>query len=177
MVRCGIPEEKYQNASEAAYKKAAPTHSRALFARAEEAVDQQRQRLVLVQDSEAHVGRLREVKLTAEKPDDITVQDLDPIEPAPKELGCSTDYGKRAEARGLTKEDLKAEATARPEGQPTPEEREGTAERIAAELNDIRDPGAQVDPHVLVDAQQAIELIKAEKALKAVQKEAKQKAT
>jgi hypothetical protein len=97
-----FPEEKYQNASEAARKKAAQAHARALFTRAKEAVDQQRQRLV--QDAEARASAgLGEVKLTAEKPDDITVQDLDPIEPGTKRFDYPARHDKHVEERGLTK--------------------------------------------------------------------------
>ncbi len=178
-----FPEHLYQNVSEPARKQAEKKHANEVFSRAKEAVDQQRQ--MLVQDAEARsAAGLGEVPLTSAMPDQISVQDLDPITPATKGLGYSTDYAKRAEAAGATKEDIKAEATAaKPppaklpvEGRPTPAEtRKEVGEKIKDELVAIRDPGPKVDPKVVVDVKKAVELLKAEKNLKAVEKAAREK--
>lgn len=176
-----FPEHLYQNASEAAVKKAKKKHETEIFKRAQEAVDTQRKRLV--QDAEARsAAGLGEVPLTTAKPEEISVQDLDPIAPATKGLGFSTDYGKRAEAAGATKEEIKAEAAAakpppaKPpaEGAPAP----GVARRekqkqIADELEAIRGPGPTVDQKKVIDARAAVELLKAEKAMKAAEKSAR----
>ncbi len=83
-----FPEEKYQKASDAATEKAAEKHRSALFARATDAVDTQRKRLV--EDGELHQqAGLGEVPLTGERPDQLSVQDLDPVQPATKSLGYS----------------------------------------------------------------------------------------
>lgn len=175
-----FPEEHYQNASAAAQKKAQAQHARTLLQRAHQAVDHQRQ--VLLQDAEARSeAGIGEVPLTTERPDQISVRDLDPVEPETKGFGYSTDYAKRAEQAGLTKDGLAAEAEA---ARPTlaPDEaakvaaRKTTAEKIAGELKAIRDPGPPVKPNVVVDAKRAIELLKAEKALKAARADAREKA-
>lgn len=177
-----FPVHEHQNLSETALKKAAEKHAREVFRKAQEAVETQRQ--MLVQDAEARAtAGLGEVKLTTEKPEELSVQDLAPVEDGSKGFGYSTDYGKRAEAAGLTEAELKEEAAAaKPppkdppkEGQPTAtEKRKATAEKIAAELKDIREPGPKVDPKKIVEAKQAVELLKAAKQLKAVQKSARE---
>jgi hypothetical protein len=176
-----FPEEKYQNASEAATKKAAEKHLSALFARAKDAVDMQRKRLVEDGELRQQAG-LGEVPLTGEKPDQLSVQDLDPVQPATKGLGYSTDYGKRAADRGLTAEGLAEEAAAaKPVQEPAKavaaDARKATAQKIAAELKEIRDPGPPVDPHVLVDGKKAVALLKAAKELKEVEKAARKQST
>ncbi|WP_431860168.1 helicase-related protein [Azospirillum sp.] len=176
-----FPEHQVANLSETAQKKARERHARELFRKAQEAVDTQRQRLV--QDAEARsAAGLGEVKLTSAEPDELSVQDLAPLPEAGAGLGFQAGYGKRAEAAGLTPDELKEEAAAaKPppknppaEGQPSAaEKRKVTAEKIAAELKDIREPGPKVDPKKVLDARQAVELLKAEKALKTVQKSAR----
>ncbi len=177
-----FPEEKFANASPGVTAKAAEQHGRELFKRATTAVQQQRTRLV--QDAEARqAAGLGEVKLTGEKPEDITVQDLDPVAPTSKGFGYSTAYGERAEKAGLTKEALAEEAAAakpaakpRAEGAPDPaEKRKATQARIAAELDAIREPPAPPPERAVVDAKVAVELLKAEKALKATRADAKSK--
>ena len=95
-------------------------------------------------------------------------------------MGYSTDYNKRAEEAGLSASDLAAAAAA---ARPAPDpdkvaaqaHRKATAERIAGELKAIRDPGPAVDPHAVVDAKKAVELLRAEKALRAVERDAREK--
>lgn len=178
-----FPEEKHQNLTPAALKKAAADHGKALLRRAHEAVEFQRQRLLNDADARAEAG-LGEVPLVAKDPAELTVQDLDPIEPNTKGLGFAPEYGKRAEERGLTGAELKAEGeAARPppekppaEGEPTPKERrKAAADAIAGELKTIRDPGPKVDPQAVVDAKKAMDLLKAEKALREVRKEVSKK--
>lgn len=170
-----FPEEKYQNASSKAREQAVRKHAQALFSRARQAVDHQRKRLLQDADARAQAG-LAEIPLTGGDAS-ITVQDLDPIEPSTKGFGYSTEYGKRAEARGLTKEALKEEASAsRPAADPN--KRAGTRDtqqKVADELQAIRDPGPAVDPTAMVDAKKAVELLKAEKALKTLQRDARDK--
>ncbi len=88
--------EKFANATPAAQKAAEQKHGRELFAQASRAVDHQRHRLV--QDAETRAeGGLGEVPLTTATPDQISVQDLDPIAAGTAGLGFDPGYGKRAE--------------------------------------------------------------------------------
>lgn len=176
-----FPEEKFQNASEAAIKKAAQDHARELFRRAQEAVDTQRKRLVDDAEARAEAG-LAEVPLTTSAPERLSVEDLDPAPTAGAGLGFSPDYGGRAEAAGLTKEELATEAEAtRPEDKRrTPEQRDAAkAERqeksaaIQRELAGIREAGPKVDPRQTVEAKKAVELMKAKKALDEARKQAR----
>ena len=177
-----FPDHLYQNASPAAVKKAEQKHASAVFAKAKEAVQQQRQSLVQSAESRSEAG-LGEMPLTSSRPDQISVQDLDPIEPTTKGFGYSTDYGKRAEAAGASKDDMKAEAeSSKPppkkppvEGEPTPAEKaKAKAADIADELRAVRDPGPKIDARKVIDAKQAVELLKAEKVLKSAEKSAKE---
>jgi superfamily II DNA or RNA helicase len=175
-----FPEEQYQNVSEQARAKAARQHAQGVLRKARDAVQHQRQRLVA--DAEARQeANLGEVPLSTSSPETLSVQDLDPVEPSTKGFGFAPQYAKRAEERGLTKTELAAEAeAAKPpptsDGKPDPAiARKATQEKIAAELQDIRDPAPAVSAQHLVDAKQAVELLKAEKVLRAVQKDAREK--
>ncbi len=176
-----FPEEQFANATPEAQQQAAKEHAQTLLQRAREAI--QHQRKVLVQDAETRAqAGLAEVPLTSAAPEDLTVQDLDPIAPATKGLGYSTDYEARAEAAGLTPDKLADQAAAaKPQGEKPSGAAEATAkrkevaERVAKELKDIREPGPTVDPHAVVDAKVAVELLKAEKAFRAVKRDAAEK--
>lgn len=173
-----FPVEEYGNVSEAARKKAAEKHGHELLRKAVEAVDFQRKRLVI--DAEArHQAGLGEVPLTAASPEQISVQDLNPIAPESKGFGYSTDYQKRAEARGATKEDVAEEAAV---AKPVTEakaaavrDKKAVSEQIAIELQEIRDPGPKVNTALMIDAKKAIELMQAAKELTAVQSKAREK--
>lgn len=178
-----FPEEKYQNASAAAKKKALATHTAALMKKAKQAVDLQRQALLADAEARSSAG-LGEVPLTtpAEKPEMLTVQDLDPIAPATKGLGFATEYGKRAEKAGLTAADLAQEAASfkpAPKNPPKPgepsaaQQRKEKGEAIAGELAAIRDPGPQVDAKQVVDAKKAVALLQAAKALATTERQAR----
>ncbi len=175
-----FPSEAFANATPEAQDQAAKEHGRKLFEHARAAVDHQRQRLVQDAELRAEAG-LGEVPLTAAAPEDLTVQDLSPVDDATKGLGFAPEYDKRAEAAGLTPEERQEEAaTFKPapvkppaEGEPTPEERRrAKGEAITKELEAIREPGPKVDRHAVVDAKKAVELLRAEKALKAARKSA-----
>lgn len=174
-----FPEEKFQNASADTVKKAAEQHAAALFKAARDAVQHQRERLVRDAEARDQAG-IGEVPLTSATPDQISVADLDPTPPAAAGLGFQPDYQARAEASGLTTEERQAEAAeARQKPPPSPEAaqaRKDKAAAIAAELQQIREPGPKVDPKAKVEAKKAIELLKAEKQLRAIEAQAREKA-
>ena len=177
-----FPAERYQNASPEAQAKAAATHARDLFRKAQEAVKFQRDKLVQDAEMRAQSG-LGEVPLTAAEPEAISVQDLAPIPDASSGLGFAPDYDGRAERAGLTDEALADEAAAsrpakppRAEGAAAPgDARKEAAERVAKELAEIRERAPKVDSLATVDAKTAVELLKAEKLLKAVRRDAREK--
>lgn len=173
-----FPEEKFQNATPDAVKKAAERHATEVFKAAREAVQHQRERLVSDAEARDEAG-LGEVPLTTSGPDQISVADLDPAPAGAAGLGFQPDYKARAEAAGLTAEERQeeaAEARHKPLDPEAARARRDKAAAIAAELEQIRDPGPKVDPKAKVEAKQAIELIKAEKQLRAVEAQAREKA-
>ncbi|HEY0203321.1 MAG TPA: hypothetical protein VGC15_04130, partial [Acetobacteraceae bacterium] len=170
-----FPEEHFANLSAGAQKKAAEDHARKLFAHAREAVEFQRKRLVQDAELRGEAG-LGEVPMTAAEPESLSVQDLAPVEQSTKGLGFAPQYEKRAEAAGLTKPVRDAEAaTYKPTAErpaaagatTAADQRKAIGEAVKKELQDIRDPGPKVDAATLIDAKAAVDLLKAEKALKA----------
>jgi hypothetical protein len=173
-----FPAERYQNVSESARKKAEERHADKLLKTAIDVIETQRKQLVVSAEARAEAG-LGEVPLTSAKPEDLSVQDLDPIAPATKGFGFAANYEKRAIAQGATKDDIAEEAA---DAKPMDEkqanakaERKVTTERIAAELKDIRDPELPLDKAKMLDAKQAVELIKASKRFSAIRKQARAK--
>jgi superfamily II DNA or RNA helicase len=173
-----FPVEKFANASDQAVKRAERKHAAAVYKKAVEAVDQQRQRLLNDGEARAAAG-LGEVPLTSTSPEQITVSDLAPITGATKGFGYAPHYGARAAARGLSDEVAKQEAEAvRPVpsdgGMTAAQKRAATGKRIADELKGIQDAPPVIDAQKIVDAKQAVALIKAEKELRSVQKQARE---
>ncbi len=175
-----FPEHLYENVSELGRKKAGIKHHAALLKRANEAVEMQRQRLLLDADARSEAG-IGEIPLETSSSTVLSVQDLDPI-CTPAGLGYSTDYKKRSESAGLTPEKLAAEkaelrersnAEKSPEAVQAIERRVASAKAIRGELEAVRDPGMTPAPVKVLEARQAVDLLKAQKALKSVQKQAR----
>lgn len=167
--------------SDAAVNKLAQQNHRTMMQRATQAVDLQRQRLVSDHAARLEAG-IGEVPLDAPSAEQLSVQDLAPIQQNPGGLGFATNYKERAEAAGLTEGDLKAEAGKLREtkqSQMSDSERKAaitrgdTAKLVKAELEGIREPAAPAAKASLADAKQAVELLKAHKALKQVQQKAR----
>jgi len=176
-----FPEADYANLSEAAQAKMRDKHHRAIMQQAVQAVDLQRQ--MLVADHAARMeGGIGEVPLDAKDPETLSVQDLAPIDSNPGGLGFSQDFKGRAEASGLTADELKAEADKAKEAKRanlTDAQRQAavqrgeTAKLVKAELEGIREPAAPKAEKTLASAKEAVELLKAAKKLKQVQQKAR----
>lgn len=167
--------------SEAAQTRLANKHHADLLKKANEAVALQRQKLLA--DAAAH----EEAGVIAGDPDQpdpdaITTADLDDARPSAKAgLGFATKYAERAEAQGLTEDELKQEAGEKQaarratlsEGQLEAIKKRGdTARQVKAEIESLREPVTSSVKAVLADAKQAAALIRAQKQLKAVQQAA-----
>lgn len=169
-----------EGVSDAVANKLAAQHHRDLMQHAAHAVDLQRQRLV--NDAEARQeGGIGEVPVTASDPETLTVQDIAPLPETQGGLGFSADYGKRAAAAGADAAEVKKEAEAIREATQTPEQRQKaiqrgeTAKQVKKELQAIREPiKADKLKADLVDAKKAVELLKAQKALRDVAKKARE---
>lgn len=175
-----FPEEKYEHLSDAAVDKLRGKHQRELLKRANEAVELQRQVLLNDADARAAAG-LGEVPLETKDTDTISVADLDPIRPETAGLGFSADYKERAEEAGLTEPELQKEVQQireQKQAQMTDSQRRAaiqrgeTAKLVKQELKDIRETDLPKTDAKVVEAQKAVELLKAQKKLREVQKKA-----
>lgn len=176
-----IPEDQLEGLSDAARKKAVNQHHQQLMKRARDAVHMQRQRLLADAEARAEAD-LGMVPLTTVAPEQLSVDDLAPVQtPSSIGLGYSTDYKGRAEAAGLSEAELKQEAQQAREAKlasMTDAQRKAaisrgeTAKLVRQELEGLRTPEAP--PAGLTDAKTAVELLKAEKQLKAVRKRAQE---
>lgn len=176
-----FPEQDYANLSDAAQAKLRQKHHRTLMQRAVAAVDLQRQRLVADHASRVDAG-IGEVPLDAKDADTLSVQDLAPIPENSGGLGFSSDFKGRAEAAGLTDDELKAEAdkakadklaTMTDAQRKAAVTRGETAKLVQQELKGIREPAAPDAGATLTDTKNAVELLKAAKRLKQVQQKAR----
>jgi len=179
-----FPEADYAHLSDAAQAKLRNKHHRALLQQAVNAVDLQRQMLVTDHAARIEAG-IGEVPLDAKDPETLSVQDLAPIQDNPGGLGFSQDFKGRAEAAGLTPEELKAEADKAKESKranlteaqrQAAVQRGDTAKMVKEELAGIREPAAPGAEKALADAKQAVELLRAAKKLKQVQQKAREAA-
>jgi superfamily II DNA or RNA helicase len=163
--------------TEQAENKARLKHHAELLARAQESVEAQRQRLLA--DAEARDEAFGEIPLHSDDPDTLATTDLDPVAPPDRGLGYATDYGKRAQAAGATEEEVRAEAE-RLRAQRPEEQREGLARRkatvegIRRELDQVRIEAPTVDRARVLPAREAVELLKASKALQQVRAQARE---
>lgn len=172
---------QYEHLSEAALNRLAMKHHRDLLKRAHAVVDAQRKRLVEDTDARMQAG-LAEVPLESEDAEQLSVADLDPVKPNGTGLGYATDYKGRAEAAGLTEEELQREAGELREqklAQMTDSQRRAaikrgeTAKMLREELASVREPALPDARQALADARQAVELLKAQKRLRAIQQQAR----
>ena len=162
--------------SEPAAKKALQQHHQQVFQRARDVVDEQRQRLVNDAEARQQAG-LGEVPLTAPTPADLSVDDLAPVQTGESGLGFAPEYGKRAAAAGLTPDTLVAEkAEIKPltdDQRKARIERGETAKAVRKELEALRPPEPKKVQADQIDAAKAADLLRAEKKLKALQKQAR----
>lgn len=179
-----FPAQDYQHLSDKAQAALARKHHKALLRRANEAVELQRQRLVTDHAARMEAG-IGEVPLSAVAPEVLSVEDLNPIPANPGGLGFASDFKGRAEAAGLSEDDLRQEADKAKEArraQLTDAQRKAAVERgqtarmIKDELAGIREPAAPGGPAALADARQAVEMLKAQKKLRQIQQKAREAA-
>lgn len=143
-------------------------HLREMVKRAEAAVHANRERILIDADARAQAD-LGEVPLSSDKPETLSVQDLDPVRAGDTGLGFATDYKGRAERAGA---DVQAEAAEMREPLTDAQrkaaiKRGETAQIIGQEMGLLRDPERQeaLGPK-LVEAKEALDLMKAEKKMK-----------
>lgn len=175
-----LPEDQLEGLSDAARSRAVQKHHNVLLTRAREAVDAQRKRLLADAEARAEAD-LGAVPLTADA-DQLSVEDLDTVRPpSPAGLGYKTDYKNRALEAGATEDELKQEVQQARESRlasMTDAQRQAaiqrgeTAKLVRQELEGLRMP--EPPGPALADAKQAVELLKAEKQLKAIQKRARE---
>jgi hypothetical protein len=152
----------------AAATKAYRSHLAEMVKRADAAVKLNREQ-ILADASVRAEADLGEVPLESVSPEQLSVQDLDPVRTEALGLGFSTDYGKRAAAAGADKPAIEAEAAEIKGG-----DRKVTGGAIAKNLELVRDPvrDEKLAPK-LVEAKQALDLLKLEKKRKLQEKSAR----
>lgn len=171
--------ESLSGLSDKARTRAIIKHHQTLLKRAKDAVNLQRQRLLADTEARSDTG-LGEVPLfvSPDNPEQLSVADLKPeTDKSPAGLGYSANYKQRAESEGLTEADKQAEVESI-RGEMTPEERQAAIRRgetrklVQQELEGLRMP--EPDTNKILDAREAMNLLKAEKQLKAAQKQARE---
>ncbi|SDH26959.1 DEAD/DEAH box helicase [Nitrosomonas sp. Nm132] len=178
-----FPEKEYGHLSEATINKLRNTHHKKLLEKAKQAVELQRQKLLSSEEARLAAG-IGEIPLNSQDEETLSVDDLDPVPSQSSGLGYDTNYKGRAEQAGLTDDELSVESNKirseklaqLTDAQRMAAIRRGEASKLLrAELENIREPVVSNAVNVLDDAKAAVELLKAEKKLKAINQQAKVK--
>jgi SNF2 family DNA or RNA helicase len=168
------------NVSDVTRNKLEAKHHSELLRKAHQAVDLQRQNLLTDVVARQEAGIAPEPN----EHDDSTLStaDLDDTRPQAKSgLGFSAHYAERAEAQGATQEVIQKEADEKKaarqamltDGQRSDIKHRGTVQaQIKEEIKAIREPVTKDVKAVLADAKSAVELLKAQNQLKAIEKSA-----
>lgn len=176
-----FPEEDYAHLSEKALAKVKARHHAKLLSRAKDVIQQSREKLVNDAAARADAG-VGELPLFSESPDALSVQDLAPVPKQSGGLGFNPDYKGRAEASGLTDEQLAQEAHEVKQGklaEMTPEQKQAAFERgqaaalLQQELAGIKEPAAPNADASLLSAKDALDLVKEGKRLAEIEKQAR----
>ena len=176
-----FPEEDYAHLSEKALAKVKERHHGKLLARAKDVIQQSREKLVNDAGARAEAG-VGEIPLFSEQPDHLSVQDLAPVPKQSGGLGFNADYKGRAEAAGLTDEQLAQEAHEVKQGklaELTPEQKLAAFARgqasalLKQELAGIQEPAAPHADASLLSAKDALELVKEGKRLADIEKQSR----
>lgn len=173
-----FPEDDYAHLSDKALSKVRARHHAQLLQRAKDVIRQSREKLVQDATARQDAG-IGEVPLFSDDPDTMSVNDLDPIKAQGSGLGFAADYKGRAEAAGLSQDELAAEASDVKTAGLSPEQRMQAiakgqaADLIKKELEGIKDPPAPKADASLLSAQDALDLVKDGKRLAAIEKQAR----
>ncbi len=170
--------EPYQDLSKEAQTKAYREHQAEWLGKAREAIDVNRK--ALLHDHEARAEVLPEVPVASDEASVISLPDLAPEPPSGGTgLGYRVDYRGEAEKHGHTETAIQAEkaaldAQAPAEVQEATAKRRATVEAIKTELASARADDAPKDaPIKLLKAEQAAELLKADKELRMLEQQAR----
>ena len=173
-----IPE----NVSDATRQKIEHRHHSELLKRANSAVELQHQNLLTDAMAREEAGGVSVEPNEHTDSAKLTVADLDDAHPqGASGLGFSAHYAERAAANGATEEVIQQEATGKKESRQSImseaqrsaiKARGDTARQIKSEIETIREPISTNVKAVLASASDAVELIKAQKEWKSVQKAA-----
>lgn len=173
-----FPAADYEHLSQAAQNKLRAKHHAALLSRAKQVIKQSRDRLVNDASARADAG-IGEIPLFTQDDDKLSVADLDPMKESKAGLGFQADYKGRAQAAGLSSEELQKEATQAKLAGLSPEQRAAAFARgesaalIAKELEGVKEPAAPSADASLLSATDALELVKEGKRLAAIERQAR----
>jgi superfamily II DNA or RNA helicase len=153
-------------------------HELSMVKRADAAVKLNRERLLADAGARAEAD-LGEVPLDSDSADELSVQDIDPVRTGSLGLGFATDYKARAEENGADEAAIKDEAAGYKkepsEGARKAAIKNGETARLVREnLELLREPDqAEKLAPKLVEAKQALELLKLDKRRKLAEKQAR----
>lgn len=174
-----FPEADYEHLSEKAREKVRDKFHRDLLTKAKDVIKQSREKLVNDAASRADAG-IGEVPLFSDDPEVMSVADLDPVRPTGAGLGFNADYKGRAAESGLTPEALASEAVATKTAGMTPDQRKAAFARgeaaalLKQELQGIKEPAAPKADVSLMNAKDALDLLKEGKKLALIEKAARE---
>ncbi len=174
-------ESAYPEASEKALAKLKDRHHANLLKKAKDFISQAKEKLVNDAAGRKDAG-IGELPLFSEEPDAISVADIAPVPKQAGGLGFNANYKERAEQSGLTEEGLAAEAQQVKQGQLgelTDDQRAAAFARkqsheiLKHELAGLQEPPAPNADASLLDAKDALEMVKLGKRLADIEKQAR----
>ena len=187
-----FPAEKYQHLSPKAYAAMQAKHHAGLLKQARQFIDLHRQQTLA--DSDRRAEALGAIPLTAspDAPETLTVNDLDPVRPPDRGLGFNPGYRARAETEAGGAEQLDRDVQAQREVDAAASGREPVDPAVqqdradqrcqtAAELKrELEQQAPPPKPKVSLETaqlntQQVIDLLTADKQLRAIEKQAREK--
>ena len=187
-----FPAEKYQHLSPKTYAAMQSKHHAGLLKQARQFIDLHRQQTLADSDRRAEALGAIPLTVSPDAPETLTVNDLDPVKPTDRGLGFNPDYRARAETEAGGAEQLdmdvqtQREETAAASGrepadpaaqQESAERRRDTAAELKAELErQAPPPKPKVSLETAqLNTQQVIDLLAADKQLRNVEKQARDK--
>lgn len=180
-----FPDEDYAHLSEAALSKVKEKHHANLLKKAKDVIQQSREMLLNNAKARTEAG-IHELPLDSTSVDAISVADLAPVPKQINGLGFNPDYKSRAEAAGLSDDQLAIEAAnvkQKKLADITPEQKKSAFDRgqasalLKEELAGIREPAAPNADASLLDARAALDLVKEGKRLADINKQARDAAS
>lgn len=160
--------EDHAHLSPEAYQAVQRQHHASLLKKAKAFVAQQRAELLADADKKAEAFGAVPLTAPKDRPEALTVNDLDPVKAPDAGIGLSHDYAERAVEKAGGADDLKAEVDAlrEPKAGGGGDKRREMAEQIKRELAELKIPDTPLPDPKSLDTRQTLGLLAAEKRLR-----------